>query len=80
MSSEPQTAIRLNCLVLGDDTSQIFPITIPPEETVGTLKKLIKEEKQHAFDGIDADRLKLWHVSDLITTFGCWRSDILEGQ
>jgi hypothetical protein len=63
MSSEPQTDILLNCWVLGDDTSSIFPISIPLAGTVGTLKKLIKEDKKPQFDVIPADRINLWQVS-----------------
>jgi hypothetical protein len=62
--SEPQ--LDLNCLVLGDEISagRVFPVRIAKSETVGGLKKAIKKEKEHASDGIDADLVDLWKVSD----------------
>jgi hypothetical protein len=32
-------------------------------KTVGTLRKAIKDEKEHAFQHVDADALLLWKVS-----------------
>jgi Crinkler effector protein N-terminal domain len=64
LPSEPQ--LNLNCLVLGDEISagRVFPVRIAKSETVGGLKKAIKKEKKHALDGIDADLVDLWKVSD----------------
>jgi hypothetical protein len=58
--------LDLNCLVLGDEISagRVFPVRIAKSETVGGLKKAIKKEKEHALDGIDADLVDLWKVSD----------------
>ncbi|KAG1856707.1 hypothetical protein DFJ58DRAFT_659315 [Suillus subalutaceus] len=56
----------LNCLVLGDDPIYTFPIKITRTESVGDLKKLIKEEKRPEFNAVAADRLQLWNVSNLM--------------
>ena len=53
----------LNCWVLGEKASRVFPVKIAGTESVGTLKKAIKEEKRPAFDQIPADVLDLWQVS-----------------
>jgi hypothetical protein len=50
-------------LVLGDDTGRIFPIEIAERKTVGALKDVIKDKKEHAFQHVDADALLLWKVS-----------------
>jgi hypothetical protein len=55
-------SIELNCWVLGDETSRIFPVKISESKSVGALKKAIKGEKQHRFQSIDADALDLWQV------------------
>jgi hypothetical protein len=57
------STLELNCLVLGDDRSHIFPVKILSTESVGALKKAIKDEKKPAFDHIPADTLILWNVS-----------------
>jgi hypothetical protein len=49
--------------VLGHDASRIFPIEIAERKTVGALRKAIKDEKDHAFQQVDADNLILWQVS-----------------
>jgi hypothetical protein len=54
---------NLNCLVLGHNASQVFPIEIAENKTVGALRKAIKDEKRHAFQHVDADTLVLWKVS-----------------
>ena len=53
----------LNCLVLGDDPGRVFPVKIAASESVGILRKLIKDEKKPAFDHVPADALVLWKVS-----------------
>jgi hypothetical protein len=55
--------LQLNCWVFGDDDSQVFPIKIGNKESVGTLKKAIKEEKKPVLDHVTADSLTLWKVS-----------------
>ena len=57
------STLDLNCLVLGHDASHIFPIEIAERKTVGALRKAIKDEKEHAFQHVDADNLILWKVS-----------------
>jgi hypothetical protein len=59
----PPQLITINCWVLSDDLDCVFPVKIAPDESVGALKKAIKEEKKPAFDHIPADRLGLWKVS-----------------
>ena len=54
--------LQLNCLQLGDPINNIFPIEIGDNETVGALKKSIKEKKRPVFDHIPADNLFLWKV------------------
>ena len=49
--------------MLGDDPSHVFPVKIAHTESVGALKKAIKNEKKHAFEHVDADTLNLWEVS-----------------
>jgi len=56
------TPLRLNCWVLGEDSTRIFPVEIDRDKDVGALKKAIKEEKKKAFDHIDADSLEVWKV------------------
>lgn len=58
-------SIHLNCLILDDDPSHIFSVKILQTDTVSNLKKVIKEENKHEFDGVDAKHLKLWKASDL---------------
>ncbi|KAG1887281.1 hypothetical protein F4604DRAFT_1721175 [Suillus subluteus] len=68
MVSSDLQPIRLNCLVLGDDPwIHIFSIKIARTESVGDLKKLIKEEKRPEIDAVAADRLKLWNASNLMS-------------
>ena len=55
--------LELNCWVLGDDPRRVFPLKIVCSETVGYLKKVIKDEKKPVFDDITADSLDLWKVS-----------------
>jgi hypothetical protein len=58
-----RSVIVLNCWVLGDDSSRVFPVKIATTESVGTLKKLIKEEKERGFlRDVDASDLGLWKV------------------
>ena len=60
------STLNINCLVLGDDASRTFPIKIAKSDTVGSLRKLIKEEKSHTFQHVDADTLVPWKVSILV--------------
>ena len=60
------STLNLNCLVLGDDASRTFPIKIAKSDTVGDLRKLIKDENTPAFDHVPANTLVLWKVSILV--------------
>ena len=51
------------CLVHGEPATNAFPIEIDENKTVGTLKKLIKSEKENDFHDIDANKLRLWSIS-----------------
>src|ERR1700685_1560405 len=55
--------LDLNRLVLGHDASRIFPIEIAENKSVRSLRKAIKDEKEHAFQHVDASNLILWQVS-----------------
>ncbi|GES74835.1 hypothetical protein GLOIN_2v1805244 [Rhizophagus clarus] len=55
------------CLVQGDAIKNSFPIDTRNYTTFGHLRTAIKDAKQNAFVGIDADRLTLWRV-DIIQT------------
>jgi hypothetical protein len=55
--------LELNCFVHDDDPRHVFPVKIARTESVGTLKKAIKEEKKVALEHVDADALRLWKVS-----------------
>ena len=57
------TPLKLNCWVLGEDSTRIFPVKVDRDENVGALKKAIKEEKKPTFDHITADSLDVWSVS-----------------
>ncbi|KAF9344405.1 hypothetical protein BGX26_004416 [Mortierella sp. AD094] len=53
--------LTLFCLVDGESTS--FPVKIESTETIGGLKKAIKDENSIAFADVDAKMLSLWRVS-----------------
>jgi hypothetical protein len=55
--------LQLNCWVLGDDVSKVFPIEIPSTKSVGILQKAIKNEKKPELDHLAASSLTLWKVS-----------------
>ncbi|SRR6266487_1695840 len=61
-TSSSQT-LELNCLVLGDDFTQVFTVEILESKNVSALKKAIKDEKKPFFDHVPADSLILWRVS-----------------
>jgi len=63
LASSSSQPLELNCLVLGDDSSHIFSVKIASTESVFTLKKAIRDEKNNAFQHVDADSLILWKVS-----------------
>ncbi|KAF9236576.1 hypothetical protein BU15DRAFT_28414, partial [Melanogaster broomeanus] len=49
-----------DCWVHGEDVGKIFPVKISSTETVGELKKAIKNEKPVGFRDVDADDLDLY--------------------
>jgi Crinkler effector protein N-terminal domain len=53
----------LNCLVLGDDPSCLFPVKIAATESVGILRDAIKDKKKPELDHVAAGSLLLWKVS-----------------
>jgi hypothetical protein len=54
--------VSLFCLVHGHPFSRAFPVKIDKEETIGVLKKVIKEENKPEFDSFAANHLQLWKV------------------
>jgi Crinkler effector protein N-terminal domain len=61
--SNVSNTLKLNCLVLGQDSSHIFLIRIPANQTVYDLKEAVKDKNQQTFRDIDADGLQLFKVS-----------------
>jgi hypothetical protein len=54
---------ELNCWVLGDKASHVFPVKISATETIGALKDMIKDKNKNTFQDISASALVLWRVS-----------------
>ncbi|KAF9196321.1 hypothetical protein BGZ49_002858, partial [Haplosporangium sp. Z 27] len=52
--------VKLFCIVEGD--SSAFPVKLDADDTVGELKKAIKEEQSPLFDDIRASELVLYSV------------------
>jgi hypothetical protein len=50
--------------VAGDEPEHIFPVEIDGTKPVGTLRKMIKEEKKPIFDLVPADALKLFKLRE----------------
>ncbi|KAG2362872.1 hypothetical protein BDR07DRAFT_1283563 [Suillus spraguei] len=57
---------KINCIVLGENPKDIFPVNIAHTETVGDLKDLIKDKTNQQFKLVDAKSLKLWQASGLM--------------
>lgn len=55
--------LELNCLVLGNDPSRVFPVQIAGTESVGALRESIKDKKKLAFDDVPAHTLNIFMVS-----------------
>ncbi|KAJ8588352.1 hypothetical protein M405DRAFT_259059 [Rhizopogon salebrosus TDB-379] len=55
-------SFNLNCLILGDDPRYIFAVKVALTDTVGVLKKLIKDKQRYTFGDVDAVTLTLWKV------------------
>jgi hypothetical protein len=60
-------SLRINCLVSGESTEQIFGVKIESTETISDLKESIKE-KIWAFRNLEARYIELLQVSDLMPT------------
>ena len=46
--------LELDCLVLGNNPSRVFPVEIAATKSVGSLRELIKDKKKFAFDHVPA--------------------------
>jgi hypothetical protein len=57
------TLLKLNCWVLGEESTRIFSVEIDPDKNVGELKRAIKQKKKLALDPISADSLDVYNVS-----------------
>ena len=68
------------CLVHGEPATNAFPIEIDENKTVGTLKKLIKSEKENDFHDIDANKLRLWSVSIPVNDTSALEELVLEND
>ncbi|KAI0287937.1 hypothetical protein B0F90DRAFT_1914380, partial [Multifurca ochricompacta] len=55
--------LSINCLLLGTDSSKVFAVKIPKTDSVGILKRLIKEEQSRRLNYVDASDLTVWKVS-----------------
>jgi len=55
--------LELNCFVHDDDPRHVFPVKIARTESVGTLKRSIKDDNPESFRDVDARSLVLWKVS-----------------
>jgi hypothetical protein len=56
-------SLKLNCLVLGQDRSRVFQVTLNRTKSIADLKEGIKKKKKAVFDHVAADTLVLWKVS-----------------
>ncbi|KAF9219577.1 hypothetical protein BS17DRAFT_668808, partial [Gyrodon lividus] len=61
--STPSSYMALNCWVRGDTLNNIFPVKISSTETIGAVKKAIKNEKPVGFRDVDPNDLVLYNVS-----------------
>jgi hypothetical protein len=67
MSLTPELiTLELNCCVIGEGRQHVFPVKVLNTETIGTLKKLIKEELTPQIGNSPPNSLVLWKVSSLM--------------
>ncbi|KAG0325630.1 hypothetical protein BG000_001729 [Podila horticola] len=59
--------MSLFCLVDGESASNVFPVKLSADESIGDLKNLIKTALSPQFDDVTAKDLTLWRVSIPIT-------------
>jgi hypothetical protein len=57
--------IELFCYIIGDEPSNVFPIQIKRDRSIGNLKAKIMYKSKHTLQNIDAKALVLWEVSDM---------------
>jgi hypothetical protein len=60
------TALDLNCWILTEDYTSVFPVEIRCTKTVGALKNAIKENQRFTgftFQHVDSRNIDLWKVS-----------------
>ncbi|KAF8977857.1 hypothetical protein BGZ46_007074, partial [Entomortierella lignicola] len=55
------TNIKLFCVI--DKDATVFPVEVAVDDSIGGLKKRIKEEKPIDLSDVDADKLSLWKIS-----------------
>ena len=55
--------LKLNCLVLGQDSSHIFHVELNRNQSIADLKEGIREKNKPEFDHVPAHTLVLWKVS-----------------
>jgi hypothetical protein len=60
MAASSSRMLRIFCTIKGHNNP--FPVDIEENQTVGDLKKAIKEEDPHAFADLDADALILYPI------------------
>jgi hypothetical protein len=60
MGTTSSRILKIFCTI--QDHNNPFPVDIEENQTVGDLKKAIKEEDPHAFADLDADDLILYHI------------------
>jgi len=70
----------LNCVDFGQGEEKAFPVKIKSDQSVGELRKAIKNENENDYNGIDARHLTLYrHNVDTYDpkTFECKEADKL---
>ena len=62
-SQSTARVLTLNCWVVGEHYSSIFPIKIENTQNVMEFRERVKEKKAIAFGRVDANNIDLWRVS-----------------
>jgi hypothetical protein len=55
--------VTIFCLLAGDPFQNSFPLDIHNDQSIGHLKKMIKEEARPALDNVVASQLAIYSVS-----------------
>ncbi|KAI6023507.1 hypothetical protein PISMIDRAFT_275910, partial [Pisolithus microcarpus 441] len=58
--------LSISCLVWGDVLDHLFEVQLKETDSVPMLRKAIKEQKPHAFHGLDANDLEIFRTSALV--------------